>query len=87
MERVDLPLVANTVIEEIDLAGTIRDSSGSVATEAVKGVRMTSVDADRAVARLVDRFTLRRKGRRLDAPGTAEALADDDPATQGSLDT
>jgi PBP1b-binding outer membrane lipoprotein LpoB len=77
MDRVDLPLVASTVIEEIDLAGTIRDSTGSVATEAVKGVRMTSVDADRAVARLVDRLTLRRRGRRLDAPGTAESLADE----------
>jgi hypothetical protein len=77
MDRVDLPLVASTVIEEIDLAGTIRDSTGSVATEAVKGMRMTSVDADRAVARLVDRLTLRRKGRRLDAPGTAESLADE----------
>jgi hypothetical protein len=84
MDRVDLPLVASTVIEEIDLAGTIRDSTGSVATEAVKGMRMTSVDADRAVARLVDRFTLRRKGRRLDAPGTAESLAGEVTSGGGS---
>lgn len=75
MERVDLPLVASTVIDQIDLAGTIRDSTGSVATEAVRGVRLTSVDADRAVARLVDRFTLRRRGRSLDAPGDPESLS------------
>ena len=69
LSRVDLPLIANTVIEEIDLAGTIRESSGSVATEMVHGARISSVDADRAVARLVDRFTLRRKNRKLDTPG------------------
>ena len=86
MQRVDLPLVANTVIEEIDLAGTIRDSTGSVGTEAVKGMRMNSVDADRAVARLVDRLTRRRKERRLDAPGTAESLADQDDPSQGGTD-
>lgn len=74
MERVDLPLVATTVIDEIDLAGTIRDSTGSVATEAVHSARMSSVEADRAVARLVDRLTFRRRARRLDAPGEPESL-------------
>ncbi|MDD2857390.1 MAG: hypothetical protein PHU75_01815 [Candidatus Nanopelagicales bacterium] len=75
MERVDLPLVANTVIEEIDLAGTIRESTGSVATEAVHGARISSVEADRAVARLVDRITFRRRARRLQAPGEPESMS------------
>ena len=79
LNRVDLPLVANTVIDEIDLAGTIRESSGSVATEMVHGARMSSVDADRAVARLVDRFTLRRKNRNLDAPGEPDSLRAQEP--------
>ena len=83
LNRVDLPLVANTVIDEIDLAGTIRESSGSVATEMVRGARMSSVDADRAVARLVDRFTLRRRNRNLDAPGEPESLQAQEPTDGG----
>lgn len=84
MNRVDLPLIANTVIDEIDLAGTIRESSGSVASEMVHEARITSVEADRAVARLVDRFTLRRKARKLDAPGEPESLVAEDIASVDS---
>lgn len=85
MNRVDLPLIANTVIDEIDLAGTIRESSGSVATEMVHGARISSVDADRAVARLVDRFTFRRKNRSLDTPG--EASLQDEAAQSDGADS
>ncbi len=74
LNRVDLPLIANTVIDEIDLTGTIHEYSGSVATEMVHGARISSVDADRAIARMVDRFTFRRKNRNLDAPGDPESL-------------
>lgn len=83
MNRVDLPLIANTVIDEIDLAGTIRESSGSVASEMVNEARITSVEADRAVARLVDRFTLRRKARKLDAPGEPDSLLAEAQELQG----
>lgn len=79
MNRVDLPLIANTVIEEIDLTGTIHEYSGSITTEMVHGARISSVDADRAIAKLVDRFTFRRKNRNLDAPGEPGAASPLEP--------
>lgn len=76
MERVDLVGVADYLVDAIDLPQIIQQSTGSVAGEAVRGIRMQSVDADRAVSRLVDRFTLRGgRSRRLDAPGEPQSLA------------
>jgi hypothetical protein len=69
MQRVDLALVAEYVIEEIDLPEIIRESTGSIASATVQGIRLQSVDADRAVSRLVDRMLLRRGARRTAAPG------------------
>ena len=63
MEQVDLVGVAEYVVAEIDLPEIIRASTGSVASEAVRGLRMQGVDADQAVARVVDRMLFRR-GRR-----------------------
>jgi hypothetical protein len=68
MERVDLATVAERVIEDIDLPEIIRESTGSIAYETVRGIRLQSVDADRAVERIVDRILLRRRGRRTKAP-------------------
>ncbi len=64
LEQVDLIGVAEYVVDGIDLPEIIRDSTGSVASEAVRGLRMQGVDADAAVARLVDRVLLRRRSRR-----------------------
>jgi hypothetical protein len=70
--------VAEYVVDEIDLPEIIRDSTGSVASETVRTVRMQGVDADRTVARIVDRIMLRRRQRRTDAPGAplSEAATD-----------
>ena len=76
-DRVDLPGIAEEVIDEIDLPEIIRESTGGVTTEAVRGVRMQSIDADERINRIVDRILLRRKGRRTDAPGEPESLDDD----------
>ncbi len=73
MRRVDLATVAEYVIEEIDLPEIIRESSGSIAYETVQGIRLQSVDADRAVSRFVDRMLLRRGARRTGAPGGTQA--------------
>lgn len=72
--RVDLPAITTSVIEEIDLAGTIRESTTSVAGELIRAARLSSVDADRAVARWVDRMAMRRRARQLDAPGDPESF-------------
>jgi hypothetical protein len=78
MEQVDLIGVAEYVVAGIDLPEIIRASTGSVASEAVRGLRMQGVDADLAVARIVDRVLFRGSRRRaLDEP------AADEPRTSG----
>jgi hypothetical protein len=71
--RTDVAGLARYVVEEIDLPGLLRVSTGSVTAEMVRGVRDEGVDADRAVERVVDRL-LHRSARR-----TATGLADRPP--------
>lgn len=66
VDQVDLIRVAEYVVEGIDLPEIIRESTGSVASEAVRGLRMQGVDADAAVGRVVDRMLHRRRHRRSD---------------------
>jgi hypothetical protein len=61
IDRIDLAALAEEVIEAIDLPEIIRDSTGSMASEAVRGVRMQSIEADEAVARVLDRVFRRRR--------------------------
>lgn len=60
--RLDLPRIVLEVINAIDLPEIVRESSGSAASEVVRGIRAESVQADDAVARVVDRL-LRRQQR------------------------
>jgi hypothetical protein len=60
ISRIDLVGLAEDVIAEVDLPEIIRDSTGSMASETVRGVRMQGITADEAVGRAVDRFRLRR---------------------------
>lgn len=64
MGQVDLVAVAEYVVAEIDLPEIIRASTGSVASETVRGLRMQGVGADQAVTRIVDRVLFRRAERR-----------------------
>jgi hypothetical protein len=59
--RLDLPALAQGVIDAIDLPEIIRESSGSMASEAVRGVRMQGIEADDAVNRAVDRLLRHRR--------------------------
>jgi hypothetical protein len=68
IERLDLPVLAQETIDEIDLPLIIRESSGSMASEAVRGVRMHSIDADEAVHRALNRIL---RPRRAGAPAKA----------------
>jgi hypothetical protein len=61
--RTDVAGLARYVVQEIDLPGLLRASTGSVTSEMVRGVRDQGADADRAVERVVDRL-LHRHGRR-----------------------
>jgi uncharacterized protein YjbI with pentapeptide repeats len=61
--RVDLIGLAEEVIDGVDLPEIIRESTGSMASDAVRGARMQGIAADEAVGRAVDRLLLRRKNR------------------------
>lgn len=76
--RLDLIGLARSVIEGVDLPEIVRDSTGSMASEGVRTVRMQTIDADERVNRLVDRLLLRHQGRRTAAPAAPEAKSPDD---------
>lgn len=59
--RLDLPALANDVIDEIDLPDLLRESSGAMGSETVRGLRMQSIRADEGVSRIVDRLLQRRR--------------------------
>jgi hypothetical protein len=62
--RLDLIPLAEYVVDGIDLPKIIRESSGTVASEGLRQVRLTSFEADRALAQFMDRVMLRRGARR-----------------------
>jgi hypothetical protein len=73
--RTDIAGLARYVVQEIDLPGLLRASTGSVSSEMVRSVRNQGADADRAVERVVDRL-LHRAARRT---GTARGDAENRP--------
>jgi hypothetical protein len=81
LAHIDMIALAEEVIDGVDLPEIIRDSTGTMASDTVRGARMQGIAADEAVGRAVDRLLLRR-GRR--APGTVapEAMTNSSaPAT------
>ena len=73
VRRLDIVGLAEEIVNGIDLPEIIRQSTGSMAFDVVRDVRMESIDADMAIARLVDRVIRRRRARRTDAPGEPES--------------
>ena len=73
VRRLDLVGLAEEIVNGIDLPEIIRQSTGSMASDVVRDVRMESIDADMAIARVVDRIIRRRRSRRTDAPGEPES--------------
>jgi hypothetical protein len=63
--RLDLIGLADDVVDGIDLPGIIRESSGSMASEALSGVRLQSLQADEALTRAIGRLLPRRRGAQL----------------------
>jgi hypothetical protein len=74
IDRVPIVPLAGYVIDEIDLPQIIRDSTSGIAGEAMDTFRKQGVGADQLVSRLADRILLRRRERKLDAPGEPESL-------------
>jgi hypothetical protein len=83
--RLDLVGLAERVVVGIDLPQLIRDSTGSVASEGIAGVRMQGMEADQALTHLVDRL-LRRRPRQpqlVQEPDGHQPAADDGAAPDG----
>ncbi len=67
--RVDLTGLAEQVIAAVDLPEIIRESTGAVTSEAVRGVRMRSISGDDLLQRAVDRVRPRRGDSPVRGPG------------------
>jgi hypothetical protein len=74
-QRVDLASIAEDVVDDIDLPEIIRASTGGIATEGVRTVRLQSVQADEAVSRLADRLLIRLRRRNVETDVALEAEA------------
>src|SRR5512133_3477720 len=67
LARVDLPGITEQVIDEVDLGEIIRESSSTMASEAVDALRVQGMHVDGLVSRIVDRI-LSREGQRQTGP-------------------
>ena len=56
VRRLDLTAIAGEVIEELELVKLIQDAVGSMTNETVGGIRVQSMNADRAISRLRERL-------------------------------
>ena len=61
INQLDLVALTEQILNAIDIPEVIRESTNSVASEGVREVRMQSISADDAVARVIDRVRLRRR--------------------------
>ena len=66
IDRIDVIGIVEEVLDVIDLPAIIRDSTGSMASETVRGARMTSITADDAISKAVDRALFRRRRKAAD---------------------
>lgn len=78
--RVDLIALAEQVIDGVDLQEIIRESTGTMASDTVRGARMQGIAADEAVGRAVDRLLLRHGRRSTQAPGERASARPAEPA-------
>ena len=77
LEQVDLVAIAQEVIEAVDLPEIIRESSGALTSDTVRGARLRSAAADQALGRVRDRFLPHRNGTRLPAMPTVPVVPAD----------
>ena len=83
IDRIDLVGIAETVIAEVDLPEIIRESTGAVASDTVRGVRMQGISGDEAVGRAVDRLRLRRRRPEAEPPAVTTGHGDGIPRQPG----
>lgn len=81
VNRIDLVKIADQVIEGVDLPQMIRESTGSLSTEAVHGARVQGMQADDAVAGFVGRLFGRDNAPSSDKPSSDKPSTETDPKT------
>jgi hypothetical protein len=59
LHRIDLGPIVNDVLDEVDVGGIVRESTGSITGDAVDGARLTAMRLDGFVGRVADRILLR----------------------------
>lgn len=70
IDRIELIEIANYIIDEIDLPKIVRESTGGLASEAVRGVRLQSMEFDSDLSHGVDRMISRKRRKtELNKPG------------------
>jgi len=74
LAELDLTAIAQQVIEAVDLPEIIRDSSGALTSDTVRGARLRSAAADQALGRVRDRLLPHRNGARPQAVPTPPAV-------------
>jgi hypothetical protein len=84
IDRVDLIALAEEIVTGIDLPEIIRESTGSMASEVVRDVRVQSIDADERLAHIVDRLLRRHRSRQTELPRQPGAHLDGGPTEAGS---
>ncbi|HEX6075161.1 MAG TPA: hypothetical protein VFZ32_07855 [Micromonosporaceae bacterium] len=60
LDRIDLAALAEEVVDAVDLPEIIRESTGSMASDSVRGARMQGIAADEVIGRVRNRLLLRR---------------------------
>lgn len=70
VSRVDMPTLTRRLLESIDLAGIVRESTATVGSDVVDAGRTQAMGADSFVDRLVDKMLFRKEPRDLDVDGT-----------------
>ena len=69
VSRVDMATLTRRLLESVDLAGIVRESTATVGSEVVDAGRTEAMGADAFVDRIVDRMLFRRQPRNLEVEG------------------
>lgn len=69
IKKIDLAGLVEQLLDAIDLPEIIRESTGSMASETVREVRLRTITADEAVARIADKVLLRLRRGQARIPG------------------
>jgi hypothetical protein len=79
LDRVDMTSIVGEVLDEVDIGGIVRESTGSITSDAVDGARLTAMRLDGFVGRVADKVLLRRTSDRAGLPPVRpEDLAPED---------